>query len=146
METVGLVCLYGITAFDDVKTRHIRLAELLLFALIGIVIDIIRQPYSLISILGGVGVGVALLAFSFLSKGKIGVGDALIVMVSGLYLGFINTLVMVWLSSLVAAGFGIAMIIKKRDTKEREIPFVPFMLVAYLILIIVNTVGGALCI
>ena len=144
MEAFGLVCLYGITAFDDYRTRHIKLMELLIFAVIGICLDIVYTKYSLTSILGGVGVGVAMYIFSILSKEKIGRGDALLVMVTGLYLGFMNTVILLWLSSVLAAIVGLILIRKYDNGKDKELPFVPFILLAFLILYTIKTLGGCI--
>ena len=142
MEALGLICLYGITAFDDYRTKHIKLMELIIFAVIGICFDIVYTKYTLASILGGVGVGVAMYIFSIISKEKIGKGDALLVMVTGLYLGFMNTVVLVWLSSVLAALVGLVLIRKCDNKADKEMPFVPFILLAYLIMFTVNSLGG----
>lgn len=144
MEALGLVCLYGITAFDDYRTKHIKLMELIIFAVIGIWFDIVYTKYTLESILGGVGVGVAMYIFSIISKEKIGKGDALLVMVTGLYLGFMNTIVLVWLSSVLAALVGLVLIRKYDNKADKEMPFVPFILLAYLIMFTVNSLGGCI--
>lgn len=144
MEALGLVCLYGITAFDDYRTKHIKLMELIIFAVIGICFDIVYTKYALASILGGVGVGVAMYIFSIMSKEKIGKGDALLVMVTGLYLGFMNTVVLVWLSSVLAALVGLVLIRKYDNKTDKEMPFVPFILLAYLIMFTVNSLGGCI--
>lgn len=144
MEALGLVCLYGITAFDDYRTKHIKLMELIIFAVIGICFDIVYTKYALASILGGVGVGVAMYIFSIISKEKIGKGDALLVMVTGLYLGFMNTVVLVWLSSVLAALVGLVLIRKYDNKVDKEMPFVPFILLAYLIMFTVNSLGGCI--
>ena len=144
MEALGLVCLYGITAFDDYRTKHIKLMELIIFAVIGICFDIVYTKYALASILGGVGVGVAMYIFSIMSKEKIGKGDALLVMVTGLYLGFMNTVVLVWLSSVLAALVGLVLIRKYDNKVDKEMPFVPFILLAYLIMFTVNSLGGCI--
>ena len=134
MEAFGLVCMYSITAFDDYRTRSIRLVEIIVFTIIGIIINIVAPRYTVLSVAGGVGVGLVMLAFSILSKEKLGKGDALIVMVSGLYLGFMNTLVLVWFSSILAAIFGLVTLRKYDNYREVELPFVPFLLAAFLII------------
>ncbi len=144
MEAFGLVCLYGFTAYDDFRTRQIKLLEIIVFAVIGVLINIVNAKYSFVSIIGGVAVGAAILVFSILSKEKIGKGDALIVMVSGLYLGFMNTLVLVWLSSILAAATGVVVIRKYDNGTNRELPFVPFILLAYLIMVAVGGLKGCL--
>ena len=112
--------------------------------MIGICFDIVYTKYALASILGGVGVGVAMYIFSIISKEKIGKGDALLVMVTGLYLGFMNTVVLVWLSSVLAALVGLVLIRKYDNKADKEMPFVPFILLAYLIMFTVNSLGGCI--
>ena len=61
-----------------------------------------------------------------------GMGDAFIIMVTGLYLGFMDTLILLWISSVLAAVFGI-ITIRIYDNKEKELPFVPFLLIGFII-------------
>jgi prepilin signal peptidase PulO-like enzyme (type II secretory pathway) len=142
LEAIALVCLYGLASIEDIVTRQIQVIEIVMFSMLGIVINYIYRNQSLMSILGGVGVGVAVYIFSVISKEKIGRGDALMIMVTGLYLGFTNTLVLLWLSSLLAALIG-AIVIRKYDSNMNyEMPFIPFLLVGYLVLLLVHYFGG----
>ena len=141
METIGLACLYGLTAMDDLKTKQVRVIEIIVFGILGIAINIIYKPHSLISVLGGVGIGLLTILFSYISKEKIGMGDAYIITVTGLYLGFIDTAVLLWLSSLLAAVTGLVLI-RKYDNSKMEIPFVPFLLIAYIIMYLIHILGG----
>ncbi len=141
METIGLACLYGLTAMDDLKTKQVRVIEIIVFGIIGILTNIIYRPHTLLSVLGGVGIGLLTILFSYISKEKIGMGDAYIITVTGLYLGFINTAVLLWISSLLAAITGLVLI-RKYDNPKMEIPFVPFLLMAYIIMYLIHIVGG----
>ncbi len=142
MEAFGLACFFGLTALDDIKTKRIRLIEIAFFTLLGIIIDLYKRPYSLQSIVGGVLVGGGVFIFSCISKEKIGKGDGLIVMVAGLYLGFINTIAVVWLASILAAVIGLIMIRKHGDRMDLEIPFAPFLFVSYMIVFMIGSLGG----
>ena len=135
MEAFGLVFLYSFTAFDDLRTKQVRLMEIIIFGVIGILINVFSPSQSLPSIVGGVAVGLILVLISYLSKEKVGMGDALIVTVSGLYLGFVNTIVLLWLSSLLTAVYCIF-------RKKKEAPFVPFLTFAYVIMLMVHHLGG----
>ena len=141
METIGLAFLYGLTAMDDLKTKQVRVIEIIVLGILGILTNIIYRPHTLLSVLGGVGIGLLTIAFSYISKEKIGMGDAYIITVTGLYLGFIDTAVLLWLSSLLAAITGLVLI-RKYDNSKMEIPFVPFLLIAYIIMYLIHTVGG----
>ena len=143
METIGLVCLYGITAFDDIRTKQVRLIEIIIFGIIGLVINWIWHPNSIASLLGGIGIGIFSIALSVATKEKIGLGDAYIILVTGIYIGFMNTAILLWMSSIFATIYGI-IAIRKYDNKDIEIPFVPFLLLGYLVMFVVGVMRGIL--
>lgn len=142
METIGLVFLYGITSFDDIRTRQVQLLEIIVFAVIGIIFNLYDRTNSLASIIGGVLIGVAVLLFSILTNEKIGKGDAYIIMVTGLYLGFMNTLVLLWISSIFAAVIGMIVLRKYDNSMQKELPFVPFLLLGYISICVLRLMGG----
>ena len=144
LETIGLVCLYGLTCFDDIRTRQVQTIEIILFAVVGIIFNLCTHTNSVLSLIGGVGVGALVLLFSILTDEKIGKGDAYIIMVTGLYLGFMNTLVLLWISSILAAVIGMIIIRKYDKCLNQELPFVPFLLLGYLCLYIMQMIGGIL--
>ena len=142
METLGLICFLGITAVDDLKTRQIKVLEIIIFGVIGILFNFIFKWHTATSLFGGIIVGCVMFLFSVLSGEKIGKGDGLVVMVTGLYLGFANTLSLVWISSILAAIIGGLYVKKYSVDTDIELPFIPFLLMGYLVLIVVNSVGG----
>ncbi len=142
MEAIGLICFYGLATWDDVRSKKVRVIEIIIFGIVGLIIDFSIRPYSFLSILGGVMVGLMVYLFSVLTKEKIGKGDALVVMVTGLYLGFQNTLLLVWLSTILAAVIGSIIIRKNNVNTDFEIPFVPFLLMGYLIIYFISCIGG----
>ena len=142
MESFGLVCLYGLTTIDDLKYHQVRVLEIIAFGIIGICINILTPCHTVMSILGGFMVGCLVLMFSYLSKEKIGKGDALLIMVTGLYVGFRETLTVLWISSILAAVFGSVFVKKHGTEKDMELPFVPFLLVGYLLIFMIKRLGG----
>lgn len=142
MEAVGLVCFLGLTAIDDIKTKKIRVLKTLIFLVIGVLINIFNKPYSLPSVLGGMMIGIILYLLGIFSKEKIGKGDGLVVLVASLYLGFKNTLLLLWVSSIFAAIIGTFYIKRSGEKMDFELPFVPFMLMGYLVVYAVKTFGG----
>lgn len=142
MESIGIVCLYGLSAVDDFRTKQVKVMELAVFAVLGILMNVIYRPHTLISVVGGVAVGLFVYLFSIISNEKIGKGDALVVAVSGLYLGFMNTVLVLWLGSLLALLGGVFYIYYNRKPLDTEVPFVPFLLLSYVILYTVSLLGG----
>ena len=142
MGAFGLVCMYGLTAFDDLKTKQIRAAELIIFGIIGVILELVYRYHSVISIVGGIAIGLAMLAFSIISKEKLGKGDAYVILISGLYLGFVDLLSLLWISFVYATIAGIIIIRKYDNSTSHEIPFIPFLLAGYLTLYGAHTLGG----
>lgn len=134
MREIGLILLYGLTSFDDLKTKQVRVFEIVSFGILGIVLNVISPMNSIYSIIGAILVGVVLYIFSVFSKEKIGKGDAMIVMVSGLYLGFTNVMILLWISSLLALIVGLITMKKFKVDSSYEIPFVPFLMSGFLIM------------
>ncbi len=81
-----------------------------------------QQPGSL---LGGVLIGGILLSVS-LCGGAIGSGDGILFMITGLCLGFLANLNLLFLSSVMAAAAALVLIRTGRSRKT-ELPFAPFI-------------------
>ena len=142
MEAAGLLGLLGVCGLEDIKIKRIRLAVVNIFAILGIVFHIIYERITWLDMLGGAAVGVLLLIIGYFSKEKIGYGDGLLFMATGIYLGFWNNLVLLWLSTSLAGIYGLILMLFKKRKRDSEIPLVPFMLAVYVISLIFN--GGDL--
>ena len=142
MREIGLICLFGFTSFDDIKTKQVRVLELIVFGLLGIIINFISPSITLKSIAAGVGIGLVLLLISHITKEKIGKGDAIIIAITGLYLGWINTLVLLWISSIFALIAGVIIIKKYGLRSDHEIPFIPFLTLGYLSMYLIRFIGS----
>ena len=142
MEAIGLLGLLGVCGFEDIKIKRIRLVVVNAFAILGIVFHLIYERISWVDMLGGAAVGVVLLIVGYVSKERIGYGDGLLFMATGIYLGFWNNLVLLWLSTTLAGIYGLILMLLKKKKKEDEIPLVPFVLAVYVVSLIWS--GGSL--
>ena len=69
------------------------------------------------------------LAIVFLSQGKwMGLGDVKLAFLMGLFLGFPNILVALFLAFFIGAIIGIGLIISGKRTLKSEVPFGPFLI------------------
>ena len=114
MEAVGLLGLLGICGFEDYKLKRIRLVVVNCFAILGVVFHLIYGRISWIDMLGGASVGVVLLVIGYLTKEKIGYGDGILFVATGIYLGFWNNLILLWLSTSLAGIYGIVLMLLKK--------------------------------
>ena len=80
--------------------------------------------------------GAVLLLLSFLSRGKIGEGDGICLLVCGLFVGITQTVWILELALLFTAAAGAALLLTKRLRADDQIPFLPFLAAASIILLL----------
>lgn len=135
-----LLCIYG--SVYDIRTRQIPKFFVVTVFLASAVFTIwgIPDDYSFWWMMIGMIPGLVWLAFSRISKDKMGEGDGLLLMGLGMGLGIERiSLVLVAALFLNALAAGILLAVKKADGKTR-IPFVPFI-TAGLVMLLVNIIG-----
>jgi leader peptidase (prepilin peptidase)/N-methyltransferase len=123
--------MLGINGLTDVLWKKINLLLVAPFFLAGIVCSIVYHMVSPISILAGMGIGMVMLAVSVMTRGKIGIGDGILVITTGLFLGFFDNLFLLLTAAFLAAVVGTGLLFTKRVRKNDEIPFVPFLFIAF---------------
>lgn len=82
--------------------------------------------------LAGLSLGIILLSLNPITKGQIGIGDGIIVCITGLCLGFAQNAVALAYGLFGSAMFSIVLIAISRVNRKKTIPFVPFLLIGYL--------------
>ncbi|SKB97585.1 leader peptidase (prepilin peptidase) / N-methyltransferase [Lachnospiraceae bacterium] len=88
---------------------------------------------GLLDMAGGAFIGISLVLMSVITRGKIGLGDGLMLTVTGLLLGFTDNLKILTMSVLLTAGFSVILMIFGKCRKDTELPFAPFLLGAFLV-------------
>lgn len=142
METISLIGMLGICTFEDIKKRKIHIFFILLCGILGICFHLFFGRLSIFNVLGGLSVGGVLFLLSLATREKIGKGDALLLMVTGIYLGFWDNLFLLWLATVLASVVGVACVLVQKKGRSYELPFVPFVFIALLGLLAMK--GGAL--
>ena len=133
---IGLACnsgILGVLAIQDIRNKSIELLPLLTLALIngGLCLYFGR---SILSVLISLLPGMAAILISFITKGKLGTGDGLVLIATGLLYDW-DRVMAVWLLALVMSAFtGIVLIIMKKANIKTALPFIPFLLAGYVIL------------
>ena len=133
MDVLGLVGMLSICTVEDLWKRQIHLVVISAFGIVGVLLHFYDGKQTALNMCGGMLVGIVLYLISILSHGKVGKGDAFLVTSMGVYLGFWNNLTILWMAAVMAAIFGVVACVFFRKEKEESLPFVPFLLVAYLL-------------
>lgn len=114
----------------DLKTTDVYFNTIVFGTITGIAFTLLKFNNTILSnILGAVFAAGIIALIVILTKGM-GWGDVEICFVSGLYLGFRLSIIMLFLSFVLGAIIGIILIVLKRKSRKDFIPFGPFISLA----------------
>lgn len=129
-----LLFLCGI---QDMRNKKISLWIVLFGAMIVSIIAINTTTLSLINRFAGLGVGIFVIIISLLTGGKIGMGDGLLLCVTGIGLGFWSNLELFALALLIAAIVSVFLLAFRLANRKKSIPFIPFLFFSFLGLLMI---------
>ena len=129
----GLVAvLLGIIADRDLRTKQISCLSLVLMAVLVLVLRMIFVEDSMWSTLGGVAVGISFFFISKYSRESVGYGDSWLILLLGIFLGGKMIMELVFVASFLAALYSIGYGFIRGWNRKNTIPFIPFLTLAYL--------------
>ena len=135
MLRLVVVLILILESIIDIKDRNINWIHMVIFAIGGVVANLILGYQSLWSAIWGVAIGIMVFLFGIFSRGAIGCGDGVVFACVGIYLGGLKNIRLLFYSLLVAAVSGGVYVLIKRKSIKTQIPFVPCILIAYLLMV-----------
>ena len=87
-------------------------------------------------ILSGIGYAAVFMMISRMTRSAIGIGDAFITGVIGLYLGFFHALIVVFYAFLLGGLISIILFLMKKVSRQTTLPFVPFLTAGFIVSIL----------
>lgn len=127
-----LLGVLAITAYRDYKEKCIYLYLPIVAGVIGMLLHIFFWEHEMTDILLGAGIGGCVMLLARISKESIGIGDGIMLMVSGIYLGFWENMQLFFSALLLVGVTALFLIVIKKKRRDYRVPFLPFLLVAYL--------------
>jgi len=138
MELLAIIFLM-VCSYTDLKYKEVSVFTLLIFSVLGFIVMIIESGTGLISytecILNPL-LGLVLLGISILTKGEIGQGDAFVIMITGCMWGATKNCSVFFVATIAAGIFSFLILIIKKYEKKASFPFIPFLLIGDIIVII----------
>lgn len=131
----GLLLL--VAAVQDMKRKEVSIWLLGIFGVLGIPVTLLNGAggtAALPGALGGAAVGLLVILMSRLTEGAIGMGDGLLLTVTGIYLGFQENLFLFLCGAFLAAALSVVLLILKKVTRKTSCPFIPFLFAGYLMM------------
>lgn len=137
MQNVILLLLLIICAVEDFKRKEVTVTYILLFGTVGVVLHLFYPNCSIYSMLWGLLLGISIMAVSLLSRGSIGMGDGILLTVTGVYLGGYENLELFLLGLFLAGIWSLGLLVLRKKKRKERIAFIPFLLVAYAFMLVV---------
>lgn len=136
MQKIILLALLGWCSLEDVKQKKLTVMYILMFGVGGIFLHLMAPVCSIYSILWGMLLGLGLILVSLVTRGSVGVGDGILLAVTGVYLGGSKNLELFMMGLLLAALWSLGLLVVKKKKGKEEIAFVPFLLISYFLMIL----------
>jgi len=130
-----LLLFIGAGAFIDAREQFIPVWLPAAGAAVGIILQAVLGSTPFYMILLGCAAGLLLLGISLVSNRAIGTGDAIMLIVSGIYLGPEMNILLMLFSLIISAAASIVLMIAMKAGRRSRIPFIPFMLGGYICLL-----------
>lgn len=134
IQSYVLLGTLGVHSIEDIRKKEITLSITLFSGVIGALLHLFYWNQSIYTMLMGMLPGVGILILSRLTEGRIGLGDGIVFMLTGFYLGIKDNLLLMCISFLLAGIWGVVLLLVGHCGKNRKIPFVPFLFVGYILM------------
>lgn len=135
MQKVIVLGLLGICSLEDVRHKHLTIVYILMFGIGGVILHLFAPVCSIYSILCGMLLGIAMILVSLITRGNVGIGDGMLLLVTGVYLGGYGNLQLLMTGLLLSALWALGLLAFKKKKGKDEIAFAPFLLLAYFVLL-----------
>lgn len=128
----ALLGMLGICSITDVRRQSIHSIMVMGFGIAGVMIHLCQQQMTVYSLVAGAAIGVLVMLLSAALKGMVGIGDGLVLTVSGIYLGAARNMRLLCGGLLLTAIYGLVLLVFFKKKKNDTVPFVPFLLLSYI--------------
>ena len=134
-----VILLFGLfyIAWFDFRTKLIETRWLVLYGALGVLGIILQGDMGSVgqSFLG-ILPGVLVLVLAWVSRESIGLGDGWLFVVTGLFLGFWQNLVLLFGSLILSGMFAVICLALKKKGKNDRVALAPFVLTAYVVFVL----------
>ena len=127
-----------IEALMDFRKKEVNIPVLGILVVAAMVMFFLGKDISVSNAIIGLAEGVLLILVSVMTKGQIGIGDGILLAACGLMLGGKDNMVMFFFACLSSAIVSVLIMIIKKADKKTKIPFVPFMIPGFLIMVLLS--------
>jgi len=118
--------------YQDIKKKSVSLKSIIVFSIVGAVINVAITNISLFDMLLGITVGLGVILIGRLMKDGIGAGDGAVLSSIGILIGGKMCLLVFIMAITISAAVAIVLLVFKKIKMKQELPFIPYILCAYM--------------
>ena len=119
--------------YKDIKEKSVSLKSIIIFSLLSGVIDIVFTNMTFIDMILGIGVGLCVILIGKIMRDGIGAGDGAVLSSIGILIGGKSCLLVFIMAITIFAFVAIILLIFKWVKMKQELPFIPYILCAYML-------------
>ena len=134
---IALLCALFLCAWQDIQKKCVTVRCLCVSAGMILVALAVSGAWNIRMILGGVAIGLLVLVLGRVTGG-IGAADGIVLCMTGCCLGAMQNAALFFVALLFAAVVSLVFLICMKKPKNYELPFLPFLCMAYLMQIVVG--------
>lgn len=135
VEKIGCFLFLGCMSLFDIRSKRLPDKSLYLGILAAISVRVIFKGLPLKSYIIAALIGVLFITVSYFTNEKIGYGDGLIILYTGLLLGVENLLFIIFSALVMCSLTGIVFMITRSIKSDFSLPFVPFIFAGFMLLL-----------
>ncbi|MBQ7077052.1 MAG: prepilin peptidase [Lachnospiraceae bacterium] len=137
---IGIVIIAVLLIYEtvlDVKEKKVDVILPIIFGSVYFSFSVLLNgPKTVLSSLLGAGIGMVILIAALISKERIGIGDAVILVSTGIILGGENNLILFVRALILAGVYCVVLIVVRKIggkaiAKREKIQFCPFLLLSF---------------
>ena len=121
-----------IAGYKDWRTKRISISILCIVTILAIIARLFITQASVWSTMGGILIGIFFFVVSKCSKEAVGYGDSWLITSLGVYMGGMKLLEVMLIASFLTSLYSILYCVRRGWSRNYTIPFVPFIAVAYI--------------
>lgn len=127
-----LVLLLGRCTYWDIKKKEIPCNLLVIGGAIIVPLQFVLGRGNFIDTCFGILIGVMLMGLSKLTRGAIGMGDALVMVLLGTVVGGWNALLILFYSVMLSAVVSMGLLAFHKVHRKDTLPFLPYLFLSYM--------------
>ena len=135
MKYIILLIILSFFSLQDLKRKAIYGNHLMIATVISVFVWFVFPSLTIFNTIAGISIGIGIFLLSLVTKEKIGVGDGLILMISGIFLGGRENFTLLFLGLCYAAVYSLVKIFQRKIDKKQELSFIPFLTASYITLL-----------